>query len=216
MPAYLGLPSSPNPPGVLVCMHAPGVDTFIQGICDRLAAAGFAAISPDVYHRQANADPNPLARMGRLKDEELLEDQAAASRHLATVSDPSRQHVIGFCMGGRQSYLWATEVPTLKSAVVFYGGSIMRGWGASTTPFDRTPGIQCPMLGLFGKEDTNPSPGDVAKISAELTRLGKVHEFVSYDGAGHAFLNDTRPTYRPEAARDAWQRCVNWLNKHSN
>jgi len=215
MRAFVARPSQPQPPGVLVCMHAPGVDTFIQNICERLATAGFAAIAPDVYHRQTSEDPNPLARMGKLKDVELLEDHTAASRYLATVSDPARQSVIGFCMGGRQSYLWATEVPTLKAGVVFYGGSIMKSWGRGASPFERTGGIRCPVLGLFGKDDTNPSPQDVAKIGDEMDRLSKAHEFVSYDGAGHAFLNDTRPTYRPDAAQDAWRRCIDWLSRYS-
>lgn len=104
------------------------------------------------------------ARMGRLEDDELLEDQHAASRRLATVSDPNRQRVIGFCMGGRQSFLWATEVATLRCTVMFCGASIMRNWVSSTTPLDRANGIRCSVLGLFGKDDTNPSTDDVRKF----------------------------------------------------
>jgi carboxymethylenebutenolidase len=70
------------------------------------------------------------------------------------------------------------------------------------------------VLGLFGRDDTNPSPDDVAHLDAELTRLSRLHEFVSYEGAGHAFLNASRPSYRPEAAADAWRRCVAWLRLH--
>lgn len=215
MRSYATRRERPHAAGVLVCMHAPGVDPFIQGIGDRLAAAGFAAIAPDLYHRQTDPDPSPLARMGKLDDTEILEDLTAAARYLATVSDPMRRNVVGFCMGGRLSYLWATEDLALRSAVVFYGGAILRSWGEGASPFARTGRIACPVLGLFGKEDTNPSPQDMAAISAEMNRLGKVHEFVSYDGAGHAFLNDTRPSYREVAAQDAWRRCVEWLERHS-
>ena len=70
------------------------------------------------------------------------------------------------------------------------------------------------MLGLFGEDDPNPNPADVAKIDAEMTRLGKPHEFHSYAGAGHAFMNETRPSYRPEASADAWKRAVDWFKRH--
>ena len=71
------------------------------------------------------------------------------------------------------------------------------------------------MLGLFGSDDENPSPADVEKIDAELTRLGKEHHFKSYDGAGHAFLNVTRPmVFREDQAKEAWTVCLDWLRQH--
>ncbi len=87
-------------------------------------------------------------------------------------------------------------------------------WGEGPSPFDLSKDIDCPVLGLFGEDDPNPSPSDVAKLDAELTKLGKTHEFHSYPGAGHAFMNEGRPSYRPEAAEDAWMKCVAWFDKH--
>jgi carboxymethylenebutenolidase len=98
--------------------------------------------------------------------------------------------------------------------VVFYGGNIMVPWGEGPAPFDLAGGINCPLLGLFGEDDPNPNPEDVAKLDAELTRLGKMHEFHSYAGAGHAFMGAGRPMYREEAAKDAWERCVTWFRQH--
>jgi carboxymethylenebutenolidase len=86
--------------------------------------------------------------------------------------------------------------------------------GKGPHPLDLTPQINCPVLGLFGAEDTNPSPEDVARLDAALTRHNKPHEFHTYPGAGHAFMNQARPSYRPEAARDAWQRCLEFLGRH--
>lgn len=196
-------------------MHAPGVDPFIRGIVDRLAQAGFAAIAPDLYHRDPLPQDDGLTKMKRLLDEQILEDLAAATQHLRGLpeADPGRIATLGFCMGGRIAYLHATADPELRAAVVFYGGNIMLPWGEGPSPFDRSAAIQCPVLGLFGEEDKNPSPDDVEKIDAELTRLGKPHEFHSYPGAGHAFLNDTRPSYRPEAAADAWDKCLEMLRR---
>lgn len=217
MRSYLTLPEGKRPfPGVLVCMHAPGVDGFIQGICARLAESGFAAIAPDVYHRQGESDDNPLQQMAKLRDEEIVPDLSAAMAHLRELPgvDGGRTAVIGFCMGGRLSYLFASHDANLRASVVFYGGNIKVPWGEGTPPFERTAQISCPMLGLFGDEDENPSPADVARIDEEMTRLDKVHEFHSYAGAGHAFLNQKRPSYREESATDAWGRCVAWLHRH--
>jgi carboxymethylenebutenolidase len=203
-------------PGVLVCMHAPGVDGFIRDIADRLADSGFAAIAPDLFHRQTEPEENPLKRMAKLRDDEILRDLEAATRVLRGLAEVGAEQtgVIGFCMGGRLAYLQAAEDSTLRASVVFYGGNILVPWGEGPSPFDRTDRIGCPVLGLFGEEDGNPSPADVAKIDAEMTRLGKVHEFKSYPGAGHAFLNEGRPSFRPEAAADAWGRCLDWLRQH--
>jgi carboxymethylenebutenolidase len=218
MRCHVSLPAAKRPhPGVVVCMHAPGVDAFIQGVDERLAESGFAVVAPDLYHRQGPIGPNPLEHMGRLRDDEIVRDLETALAHLRGLggADPSRCAVVGFCMGGRLSYLFASHDAALRAAVVFYGGNIMVPWGDSPTPFERSASIECPVLGLFGNEDQNPSPDDVAKIEAELTRLGKPHEFHGYAGAGHAFLNQARPSYHEEAATDAWGRCVAWLHEHT-
>ncbi len=226
MPAHVILPdvASGTTPGVIVCMHAPGVDGFILDILDRLGDGGFAAVAPDLYHRQPSgpeaASRGPLERMALLRDREVVRDLAATAAWLRgqPAVDPRRTGVIGFCMGGRIAWLMATHDPALRAAVVFYGGSIGTAWAdageAAESPFDRGDRIACPVLGLFGREDTNPSPEDVARLDAELTRLGVTHELVSYDGAGHAFLNASRPSHRPEAAADAWRRCVEWLRRY--
>ena len=97
---------------------------------------------------------------------------------------------------------------------VFYGGNIMKGWGEATTPFDRTAAIAAPLLGIFGDDDPNPTPADVAAIDAELGRHGKPHELHSYAGAGHAFLNFTNAErYRPAQAADPWERMVAFMTR---
>jgi carboxymethylenebutenolidase len=189
---------------------------FICGIGDRLAEAGFASIAPDLYHRETEPEDNPLKRMAKLRDDPVLRDLDAATTHLRGLPEVRASHtgVIGFCMGGRLAFLYASQDPALRAAVVFYGGNILVPWGSGPSPFERSDRIGCPVLGLFGEDDANPSPEDVARIDAELTRLGKAHEFESYAGAGHAFLNEDRPSYRPEAAADAWQRCLSWLRRY--
>jgi carboxymethylenebutenolidase len=122
--------------------------------------------------------------------------------------------IVGFCMGGRVSYLLASANDTLAACAVFYGGNIMEVRGAPPTPFERTKDIACPVIGFFGNEDTNPSPADVDAIDAELTENGKAHEFHRYEGAGHAFMNLTSPQYRARPADAAWAEMLAFFRQH--
>lgn len=204
-------------PGVVVMVHGPGLDRFIETQVDLLAKAGFVAVSPDVFHRQPDDGAETMTRVGRLRDAELLDDVDAAVAHLATLTG-GPFGVLGFCMGGRNTYLAAGARPQFwQAAGVFYGGNIMKPLGDDNapSPFDRTAQIACPMIGLFGADDTNPSPADVAAIDAELRRFGKPHEFHVYPGAAHAFLNFTNPErHRPVQAADAWWRLLAFLRRH--
>ncbi len=206
-----------NSPAVVVIQHAGGVDDFVQSMADRFAGAGFVAIAPDLYHREErDSKDDPMTRMGRLRDATIVEDVNAAVAHAVKLPevDGARIGITGYCMGGRVTYLMAARNPVFKAAVVCWGGNIMVPWGDGPAPFDLTADIGCPVLGLFGEDDPNPNPADVAKLDAEMSRLGRPHEFHSYAGAGHAFMNEGRPSYRPEAAADAWKRCVAWFERY--
>jgi carboxymethylenebutenolidase len=205
-------------PGVVVIMHGPGLDRFVEDRVEDLARHGYAAAAPDLYHRQPADGADMMARIGRLRDTEIIADADATAAHLRGLADAkvSDLAVLGFCMGGRITYLLAGARPaTWKAAGVFYGGNIMKPWGDGPSPFDRTQAIACPMIGFFGVEDANPSPDDVKTIDAELTRFDKPHEFHMYDGAGHAFLNFMNAErHRPAQGKDAWAKMLAFLDKH--
>jgi carboxymethylenebutenolidase len=213
MRCYCATPPAGAAPGIIVCMHGPGIDEFIQEICERLAVAGFSALAPDLYHRQSQ----PLVEAWtKVRDTEALADLDAARNAMQALPgiDPQRLGVVGFCMGGRLAFLYAAHVTALRAAVVFHGGNIMVARDGMPSPLAQAGSIGAPLLGLFGADDTNPSSNDVHAIDAELTRLGKEHEFHIYAGAGHAFLNFTRPAvFRETQAQDAWARCVAWLQR---
>ena len=213
MRCYVAETPKDNNPGVLVCMHGPGVDDFITDACDRLALGGFVAIAPDLYYRQSEPRVDPHQK---IKDVEVLKDLANATNALKSFSsvDPDRLGIVGFCMGGRLSFLQAANDPNLKASVVFHGGNIMVARDSGLSPYEQAENLVAPMLGLFGDDDENPSPSDVEKIDLELSRLGKTHEFYSYSGAGHAFLNFTRPSvFREAQAKEAWMKCLEWLKR---
>jgi carboxymethylenebutenolidase len=221
MEMYASVPSGSGPrPAVVIAFHVGGVDEFDKVMADRLAEEGYVAVVPDLFHRlsQEVLDGPRLGRLDHLSDPDIIADMNAAVDFLKAQSsvDSERIGVTGFCMGGRVAWLMAATNPIFKAVVPFYGGNIMTPWGAADkSPFDLTAGINCPMLFHFGATDGNPSPDDQAKLDAELTRLGKPHEFYSYPGAGHAFMDFTNPDrYHQEAAEAAWPRTLEFFAKH--
>ncbi len=158
-----------------------------------------------------------LERLGHLKDADIIADVNAAVDFLTANSsiDNDRIGVTGFCMGGRVAWLMAATNPIFKCTAPFYGVNIMGNWGSGATPFSMAANINCPMMFHFGSLDGNPSVEDRDKLEGELTRLGKAHEFFTYEGANHAFMDFTNSERHHEAAANqAWPRTVDFFNKH--
>ena len=215
MGIYLALPDGDGPfPGVSVAMHAGGVDEFTHVMCNRLAEAGYVAAAPDLYHRLGiNETRSPRV----LKDLEMIADVEATvaffREHEAVNSDALG--VTGFCMGGRVAYLMAAAVPEFKASVAYYGGNTKTALGENIpSPFERTADISCPLMFHFGGEDQNPSPEDKESLDAEMTKHNKDHEFFSYPGAGHAFMDFTGPRHNPEGDKASWPRTIGFFDTH--
>ncbi len=215
---YLSLPETGGPfPAVIVIHGQSGLDDFIQETTSSLAQSGYVGLAPDLFHRDGpNCKDDAPARRARLRDATVVKDVNAAANFLKAHKqvDSKRLGIVGFCMGGRVVYLMAAANPDLKAAVMYYGGNIMQSWGDGPSPFKRTAEIHCPILGHFGEEDENPSPEDRRELDAELARWGKVHEFYSYAGAGHAFANLGSPKYRAHAAEASWPRTFNFFARY--
>lgn len=221
MRMHVSVPNEPGPvPAVVVIQHQGGVDEFIQSMTRRLADAGYVAATPDLYHRDGpECKDDFVTRRSRLADRRIVRDVEACvgflQRHRAV--DGRRLGIIGFCMGGRIVYLMAAAHPGFKAAVSYYGGNIFRAWGRDlSSPFERTAEINCPIQGHFGAEDGNPSAADMAKLDAELSKFQKIHDFHSYAGAGHAFMDNTKESYRRQADETSWPRTLEFLRRHLN
>jgi carboxymethylenebutenolidase len=216
--AYLAVPDDgANSRGsVVVIHHMPGYDSSTKEIARKFAAHGYAALMPNLYYRDApGASPDDAAATARAKggvpDEQLVGDVAGAAEYLRGLPGSNGKiGVIGYCSGGRQSFLAACSLQ-LDAAVECYGACIVNAPPAGM-PMKVTPivglakDLSCPLLGLFGQDDKFPAPDETAELSKVLDDLGKPHEFHTYEGAGHAFFAVDRPAYRPEAANDGWQR----------
>ena len=185
---------------------------------------GFDAVCPNLHWRQAPGaapdDASAAARAGGgVPDQQLVDDVSGAAEYLrSSPQSNGKVGVIGFCSGGRQSVLSACRVD-LDAAVDCYGAFVVGqptpDFPIAVTPlYDDLPNLGCPILGLFGNDDKFPSPDQVRELDALLRDLGKDFEHTSYDGAGHAFLAPDRPSYRVEAAVDAWRRIESFLGRH--
>ncbi|HIM62063.1 MAG TPA: dienelactone hydrolase family protein [Dehalococcoidia bacterium] len=224
MEGYLTQPEGEGShPAVVVIQEIWGVNSHIQSVVDRLPSLGYVGLAPAMFHREGPMTTGlheemdtAIARMRNSTDADILADVNAAMAYLKAQSFVvgDKIGIVGFCYGGRVSYLAACNVSDLAASVVFYGGGIGNALGDGPSPLEQTANIGCPMLGLFGVEDANPTPDDVAKMDSKLTTHGKAHEFHSYDGAGHGFHCETRASYRPEAAADAWGKAMAWFDQH--
>jgi carboxymethylenebutenolidase len=209
--------------GMVVIHHLPGYDRATKEIVRRFAEMGYDAVCPNLFHREApGAAPDDAAAAARAKggppDERVVGDVAAAAAYLRALdSSNGKVGVIGFCSGGRQTVLVACSTP-VDAAIDCYGAYVI-GDAPAESPVRMTnleallPNLGCPLLGLFGKDDKRPSPGDVERLAEILTANGKDFEFHSYDGAGHAFFAVDRPAYRVEAAVDGWEKITDFLNR---
>ena len=210
--------------GVVVIHHLPGYDEATKEIVRRFAAHGYAALCPNLYSREApGAEPDDAAafvrQQGGVPDARLVGDVDGAALYLKGLEGANgKVGVIGYCSGGRQTFLAACSLD-LDAAVDCYGAFVVNhppeGFPVKMEPLlGKAPNLSCPLLGLFGEDDKNPSPEETAALSEELTRLGKPHEFHTYPGAGHGFFASDRPSYRPEAAQDGWQKIFTFFGEH--
>jgi carboxymethylenebutenolidase len=143
-------------------------------------------------------------------DERLVGDVAGAVTWLKNLSNSNgKVATIGYCSGGRQSWLAAGSLP-LNAAIVCYGafivGQVPEGMPPRPPLGDLAASMSGPILGLWGNDDSYPTPEQVDEIEGLLKAAGKPYEFHRYDGAGHAFFSVDRPSYRPEAAVDGWEK----------
>jgi carboxymethylenebutenolidase len=214
--AYFARPLGPGPfPGVVVIHHMPGYDRATKEIVRTFAVYGYAAVCPNLHYRYApGAKPTDAAaaaiEAGGVPDDQCIGDVSRAVRYLRALPTANgRVGVIGYCSGGRQAYVVACSID-IDAAVDCYGGRVVAAPEDLTparpiSPIDRTPELKCPLLGLFGAEDGNPSPQQTATIEEVLKANAKTYEFHTFEDAGHAFFSVDRPNYRVEAAKEGWK-----------
>ena len=223
--AYFARPLGEGPfPGVVLIHHLPGWDEFYRETTRRFAHHGYAAISPNLYHREGHGTPEDVAAMvradGGVADEQVVGDVVASARVLRGLpTSNGKVGLIGTCSGGRHTVLVASRSTEFDAAVDCWGGRVVMPEDELTeklpvAPIDYTADLAAPLLGLFGADDQSPSPEQVAQHEQALQEHGKGYEFHMYEGAGHGFFYWNRPAYRIDQAMDGWDKIWDFFGRH--
>jgi carboxymethylenebutenolidase len=125
--------------------------------------------------------------------------------------------IIGTCSGGRHSFVVACQTKAFDALADLWGGGVVQNEltpQRPVNPIEMTKDLNCPILGLFGNDDQNPSPEQVNQHEEELKKNGKNYEFHRYDGAGHAFFYYHAPAYRQQQAMDGWAKVFDFFERN--
>ena len=207
---YLARPAGTPRAGLVVIHEWWGLNDNIREMSDRLAAAGYLALAVDLYEGEVAGDPAEA----RALMQGLMRDEARASLHLGAAAGwleneggVAQVGSIGWCLGGAMSLRLALLMPEeLDAAVIYYGRLV-------TDPAELAR-LRMPILGIFGGQDRGIPVESVREFEMALQALGKTHEIVIYEDADHAFANPSGTRYEPEAAADAWERTLAFLEEH--
>ncbi len=190
-------------PGVIVIQEWWGLDSHIKSIADRFAREGFVALAPDLYRGSFATEPDEARKLIlNMNREQAVKDLSGAVKFLQSLAEVSPKKVgsIGFCMGGSMTLALAAASPDVAAAAPFYAGF--------QPPAADIARIQAELFCAFGADDAGIPPENISKFEETLKSTGRNAVVKVYEGAPHSFFNDTRDSYRPEAAKDAWERSL--------
>lgn len=206
---YLATPAPGRGPAIVVIQEWWGLVPHIQDVVERFAKEGFLAVAPDLYHGKTTTSPDEAGKMSMELDAERAEREiAGAGESLLQRPECSSKTygVVGFCMGGGLAQYTGAREKKISATVSFYGGfrKVTIDWS------DLTGAI----LLFYGENDKGVPAGLGRELEKKLRQLGKDVQMRVYPDAGHAFFNDTRPSYNQAAAADAWRRTLDFFRQN--
>lgn len=223
MVAYRAAPiNAKNAAVILVVSEIFGVHEYIRDVCRRLAKLGYMAIAPELFARYGDprsytSIPDLFANVVSKADDAVVMSDLDACVTWAGKNggDVAKLAITGFCWGGRITWLYTAHNPKVAAAVAWYG----KLDGNPTTlqpayPIDVVTKIKVPVLGLYGGADQGIPLSDVDAMRQALEKQGSKSQIHVYDGIGHAFHADYRPSYRKAEAIDGWQRMLAWFKNN--
>ena len=211
-------------PGIVLIPHMPGWDEWMRETSRRFTEHGYAVLCPDIYQDYGFGTPTEVSdRMraaGIVPDSVVMDDTKGCLDFLkGQPQSNGKTGVIGMCSGGRHAFLAACTVEGFDAVVDCWGGGVVAEKQDLTpsrpvAPIDFAENLSIPLLGIFGNEDSSPTPADVNVLEARLKELGKDYEFHRYDGAGHGIWYYDKPLYRQAAAMDSWNKTLEFFDRH--
>jgi carboxymethylenebutenolidase len=208
---YLAMPTVVAGPGVIVIQEWWGLVPHIKDVCDRFAAAGFAALAPDLYRGKQASEPDEAGKeMMAMQLDRAGRDMSGAVDELRRRCGHNTVGVVGFCMGGGLALVLATQRPDAIAACVSFYGIIP--WPEAQPDYTK---MRAHVLAHIAERDDYFGPEAAAALEAQLKDLGLDVEFDVYPETDHAFFNDTRPEVHDAAASSlAWQRTIDFFHTH--
>ena len=206
---YLATPQSGGGPGVIVIQEWWGLVDHIKDLAERFAQAGFVALAPDMYHGETTTSPDDAGKlMMALKIDEVEKDLRGSIDYVLSLDETRGDKVgtVGFCMGGQLSLYAACANSKVGACVDYYG--------VHPDVHPDLANLQAPVLGFFAEKDSFVTPEVARKLESSLKAAGKEAEIHIYEGADHAFFNDTGRSYHPEAAGGAWRETLAWFETY--
>ena len=215
--AFAALPDERSATGIVILPDVRGLYRFYEELALRFAERGYAAVAFDYFGRilgvgKRDDDFDYMEHIPKLRPEEIQADAGACVAWLRSQGCASVL-TVGFCMGGRHSWLSAAGGHELTGAVGFYGRP-GEGADGSPGPAQRAGEMACPILALQAGDDGHISADDNAVFEAALTAAGVEHELVTYDGAPHSFF-DRKYEEFADASADAWSRVLAFIERYS-
>jgi carboxymethylenebutenolidase len=210
-PGYMAQPDDDAVfPAVVVIQEWWGLDDHIMSVADRIASEGYVAIAPDFYRGEVAGEPDDARRLAmQLERPKARKDVQGAIDYLLSLPNvaPKKAGIVGFCMGGAIAGSMSYQGKNVGAVVSFYGGGFKID--------DEIAGaISAPFLGIYGEDDHGIPQEMVRENERQLKEKNIPHEIIVYPAAPHAFFNDTRQSYRPDAAADAWSRTLEWFEQY--
>lgn len=212
--AYSARAATPSGAGMIVLPDVRGLHPFFEELALRFAEAGVDAIAIDYFARTAGTGPrggdfDHQSHVALTRYETLNADVAAAADYLRSPQGGAveRVYTIGFCFGGRLSFLQAASGIDAAGVIGFYGWPVGTNRAGLPAPADEAPGFACPVLAIWGGADEGIRPDAVAAFDAALDAAGKEHRTVVYPDAPHSFF-DRSSAEHADASAGAWREVL--------
>ena len=196
-------------PAIIVIHEIWGLVDHIKDVSRRIARAGYVTLAVDLFDGESfNKIEEGRKLLGKFTQEKILSDIYGAFKYLRNLDDVDPDHIgsIGFCMGGGLSLLFACTNPDLAAAAVFYG--------RNPSPIDQVKNIVCPVLASYAGEDHAITESDINLLNQTMKTFGKTFDYKIYSNSPHGFFNDTRENYRADAAKDSWERTLEFFGEN--
>lgn len=212
IPAYVCRPSAPtSDPAIIVIHEWWGLVPHIKDIANRFASHGYYTIAPDLYGGAVTSTPEEAGKLSASVRPEASKSMLDSVVHYLSTQktvDTRKVGIIGFCFGGTHAFNYVCESQRISAGVFFYATR-------PVTEESKLARVQAPLLIIYGDQDQRVSTDTARQIETTLKKLGKNAELKIYPECGHAFFNDQNPrAYKPEVAKDAWEKTLSFFQKY--